>query len=178
MPAPNAGSDTMHPTTMEVRGDREIVMTRLLNGPPHIVFKAYTEPEFVRRWWAPKSLGVSLLSCDADVRAGGRYRYVLLHRTGGHLGFSGRYTEVTPYTRIVYTQVFEPKASEPNATEPAESEYAVVTVTFEEREGKTLLTSHELYPSKAVRDGVVASGMEKGMRETMDQLDELVASLR
>lgn len=165
----------MNQTTMEVRGDREIVITRLFNGPPHIVFAAYSKPEHVKRWWAPKSLGVSLLSCDADVQAGGSYRYVLLHRTGGHLAFSGKYTEVTPHTRIVYTQIFEPTAAGPASAD--ESDYAIVTVTFEARGDKTLLTSHEVYPSKAVRDGVIASGMEKGMREAMDQLDELVASL-
>lgn len=158
----------MNQTSMELQGDREIVVSRMFNGPPNIVFDAYTKPELVRRWWAPKSLGVSMISCDADVRVGGKYRYVIGHRTGEPLAFSGAYVEVTPHSRLVYTQVFEPMAG---------AGEAVVTVTFEERDGKTQLVSTESYPSKEVRDAVIESGMEKGMRETMDQLDELVESL-
>jgi uncharacterized protein YndB with AHSA1/START domain len=155
-------------TSMELKGDREIVIARTFNGPARIVFDAWTKPELVKRWWAPKSHGVSVVSCDADVRVGGNYRYVLRPAKGDEIAFSGKYTEVTPCSRLVYTQIFEPMAG---------AGEVIITVTFDEHDGKTHLVANELYPSKEVRDIVLASGMEHGMRETMDQLDELVASL-
>ena len=155
-------------TTMALRGDREIVITRTFNGPARIVFDAYTRADLVRRWWAPRSLGVEMVSCEADVREGGAYRYVIQPPGSEPLAFSGRYLEVAPTTRLVYTQVFEPMA---------EAGEAVVTVVFEEDGGRTHMTSTERYVSPEVRDAVIASGMETGMRATMDQLDELVASL-
>jgi uncharacterized protein YndB with AHSA1/START domain len=164
----------MNPTSMELKSDREIVITRTFNGPAPIVFDAWTEPDLVRRWWAPRSHRVAVVGCDAAVRVGGHYRYVLRLETGNEFAFSGRYTEVTPYSRLVYTQIFEPTASGPTG-EDAE---LIITVTFDEHEGRTHLVSHSLCPSKEVRDAILASGMEHGMRETMDQLDELVASLR
>lgn len=111
---------------------------------------------------------VSIVGCDADVRVGGKYRYLLKLDTGDEIGFFGRYTEVAPHSRLVYTQIFEPMA---------DAEEVVVTVTLDERDGRTHLVSHELYPSKEVRGAALESGMEHGMRETMDQLDELVAAL-
>src|SRR5258705_6618823 len=93
-----------NPTSMELRGDRELVITRTFNGPPRIVFDAWTRPELVRRWWAPAALGVTIVSCDADVRVGGTYRYVLRNSGGGEVAFSGTYTEGAPPTRLVYTQ--------------------------------------------------------------------------
>jgi uncharacterized protein YndB with AHSA1/START domain len=169
-------SDAMpvNQTTLELEGDREIVISRSLNGPARIVFDAWTKPELVMRWWAPKSLGVSMISVDADVRAGGHYRYVFRHRTGAALAFSGRYIEVTSPSRLVYTQIFEPTAGGVN---PGDAE-VVITVTFEEREGKTHLVSRSVCPTREIRDAIIATGMETGMRETMDQLDELVGSLR
>ena len=169
------GSDTvpLNETSMELRLDREIVIARTFNGPARIVFDAWTRPELVKRWWAPRSLGISIVSCDADIRVGGTYRYVLRVHAGHELAFSGKYTEVTPYTRLVYTQIFEPTASGANPGDDG----IVITVTFDERDGKTSLVSHSLCPSKEVRDMIIASGMEHGMRETMDQLEELVASL-
>jgi uncharacterized protein YndB with AHSA1/START domain len=125
----------------------------------------------VKRWWAPGSRGVA--ECEADVRPGGWYRYVIRLEGGHEFAFSGRYIEVTPPSRLIYTEVFEPTASGANPDEAG----IVVTVTFDELEGKTHMVSHSLCPSKEVRDQIIASGMEKGMRETMDQLDELVASL-
>jgi uncharacterized protein YndB with AHSA1/START domain len=160
-------------TSMELDSDRGIVIARTFNGPAPIVFDAWTKAELVKRWWAPKALGVSIVSCDADVHVGGNYRYVLRNPTGDTFAFSGQYLEVTPYSRLVYTVIFEPAAAGPM---PGVAE-ATVTVTFDEHDGKTRLVSHELYPSKEVRDLVLASGMEQGMRETMDQLDQLVASL-
>ncbi|NUP06495.1 MAG: SRPBCC family protein [Polyangiaceae bacterium] len=153
---------------MELKSDREVVITRTFNGPARIVFDCWTRADLVKRWWAPRSLGVVFVSCEADVRVGGQYRYVIRHGSGGDLGFSGKYTEVTPHTRLVYTQIFEPMA---------EAGEVVVTVTFEEKDGKTHLVSNEVYPSKEAMQGAINAGMEKGMRETMDQLDDLVASL-
>jgi uncharacterized protein YndB with AHSA1/START domain len=173
MVAREKGSEAvaMNQTTMELRSDREIVITRTFNGPPRIVFDAWTRPELVKRWWAPRSRGVA--ECEADVRPGGWYRYVIRLNTGQEFAFSGKYVEVTPPSRLVYTEVFEPTAS---GAKPGDAELTV-TVTFDEHEGKTHMVSHSLCPSKEVRDQIIASGMEQGMRETMDLLDELVASL-
>jgi uncharacterized protein YndB with AHSA1/START domain len=154
-------------TTMELRADRELVIERTFNGPQRVVFDAWTRPELVRRWWAPASHNVAVVSCEADVRVGGAWRYVLRRDTGDEFAFSGTYLEVTPHSRLVYTSWFE-------AIPGAE---VVCTVTFEDRDGKTHLVSHELYPSAEAREGALSAGMEHGMRETMDQLDELVGSL-
>lgn len=154
------------PTAVELAGDREVLITRTFAGPARAVFDAWTKPELVRRWWAPKSRGVTFVSCDADVRVGGDYRYVLRTGDGEQIAFSGRYSEITPHSRLVYTQIFESYPDEP----------VVVTVTFEEEGGKTRLTSREVYPSKESREGAFASGMEEGLRETLEQLDEMVTS--
>jgi uncharacterized protein YndB with AHSA1/START domain len=157
----------LKPTSMERTSEKEIVITRSFRAPAHIVFDAWTKPELVRRWWAPASRGVTLVQCDADLRPGGTYRYVLARGKAERFVFFGKYLEIVRPTRLVYTQSFEPVPGE-----------AVVTVSFEERDGSTMLVSHELYPSKDALDGALASGMEDGMRETFEQLDELVASLR
>jgi uncharacterized protein YndB with AHSA1/START domain len=164
----------MNPTILELKSDLEIVITRTFNGPPRVVFDAFTRPELVSRWWAPKAVGAAMVSCDADVRTGGFYRYVFRARQSGNMAFSGRYTEVTPHSRIVYTQIFEPTAA---GAQPDE-EGIVVTVTFDERDGKTLLVSHTMCPRKELRDAIIATGMERGMRVAMDQLEELVAALQ
>lgn len=159
---------TMHHTDMRLEGDREIIISRTFDAPARIVFDAVTKPEYLVRWWAPQSLGVPLVACDADVRVGGTYRYVMRKGDGPLMAFSGTYTEVTPSARLVYDEVFEPMAA---------AGAVRVTATFEEHDGKTRYVIRSVYPSKQVRDGVLASGMEKGMRESMDQLDTLVASL-
>ncbi len=168
MPA-RRGSDpnAMHPTMVERRSDRELVITRTFNGPARILFDAWTQPALLKRWWAPCSLGVTLLACDADVRVGGTYRYVFGRDASHPMAFSGAYVEVTPYSRLVYTQIFEPVR---------DAGEAIVTVVFDEERGKTRLVLRELYPSKEALDGAVASGMADGMRETMEQLDTLVES--
>jgi uncharacterized protein YndB with AHSA1/START domain len=155
-------------TTVERTSDRELVVTRTFNGPAHIVFDAWTRPELLKRWWAPRSFGVSLFECESDLREGGRYRYAFGRDPSNPEVFSGRYLEVKPPSRLVLTQLYEriPDAGE-----------AVVTATFEESRGRTLLTLHQLFPSKEALEGALASGMEGGMRVTLDQLDELVASL-
>jgi uncharacterized protein YndB with AHSA1/START domain len=149
-------------TTVERKSERELVVTRTFNGPARIVFEAWTKPELLKRWWAPKSTGVSLLSCEADVRVGGRYRFEFGLEASKPMVFFGRYIEVIPNSRLVWTN--------------DESDGAVTTVTFEEKGGKTLVVMHELHPSKEALDAAIA-GMEDGMSETFGQLDELLASL-
>jgi uncharacterized protein YndB with AHSA1/START domain len=174
MAAGNASETaSMNQTTLALAGDREIVIKRTFNGPARIVFEAWTNPELVKRWWAPASLGVAIVSCEADVRVGGSYRYVLAHRTGTDFAFSGAYKEVTPPSRLVYTQIFEPTAAGANPGDAS----ILVTVTFDEQAGRTHVVSHTMCPSQEVRDGIIASGMEHGMRETMDQLETLVGAL-
>jgi len=150
-------------TTVERKSERELVVTRTFNGPARIVFEAWTKPELLKRWWAPKSTGVSLLSCEADVRVGGRYRFEFGHDASKSMAFFGRYLEVTPHSRLVWTN-------------EESDDGAVTTVTFEERAGKTLLVLHELYPSKEALDGAIA-GMEGGIPEQFEQLDELLVTL-
>lgn len=153
-------------TTTERTSDRELVITRTFRAPAEIVFEAYTNPEHVRRWWAPASRDVVVVSCDAEVRPGGSYRYVL-RKGDDTFAFSGAYVEIARPTRLVYTQRFEPMPGE-----------ATITVAFEERGGATTLRATEVYPSKEALDAALASGMEDGMFETFDQLDELVVTLR
>jgi uncharacterized protein YndB with AHSA1/START domain len=150
---------------VERKSERELVVTRTVNGPARIVFEAWTKPELLKRWWVPKSFGVSLLSCEADVRVGGRYRLVFAHGASNPMEFFGRYLEVTPHSRLVWTN------------DEGEDGGPVTTVTFEEKEGKTLLVLHELYPSKEALDAAMASGEKSGMGESFEQLDELLAAL-
>jgi uncharacterized protein YndB with AHSA1/START domain len=157
----------MNRTSMELVSDNELVIIRTFRAPAHIVFDAWTKPELVKRWWAPASRGVTLVQCDADLRPGGEYHYVLARGDDERFAFSGKYLEIVRPTRLVYTQIFEPF---PDAA-------VIVTVSFEERDGATKLVSHEVYPSKETREMALASGMEEGMRETFDQLDELVATM-
>jgi uncharacterized protein YndB with AHSA1/START domain len=151
-------------TTAERKSERELVVTRTFNGPARIVFEAWTKPELLKRWWVPKSCGVSLLSCEADVRVGGTYRLVFGHGDSEPMAFFGKYLEVTPHSRLVWTN-------------EESNEGAVTTVTFEENGGKTLLVMHDLYPSKEALDGAIASGSTGGMGETFEQLDELLLTL-
>jgi uncharacterized protein YndB with AHSA1/START domain len=153
-------------TRVERASDRELVLRRTFRARPSIVFDAMTKPELLKKWWAPKSRGVILYECDADLRVGGQYRYVFGKDGTPKMAFSGVYKEITPASRLVYTQIFEPM---PEAGE------GLVTAIFEAHEGFTRLTQRELYPSKEVLDGALASGMEKGMRETLEQLEALVS---
>ena len=150
-------------TTVDRKSERELVVTRTFNAPAHIVFEAWTKLELLKRWWVPKSIGVPLLSWEADVRAGGSYRVEFGHEASKPMAFFGRYIEVTPHSRLVWTN-------------EESDDGAVTTVTFEERGGKTLLVLHELYPSKEALDGACA-GMEGGMPEQFEQLDELLVTL-
>jgi len=147
-------------TTVERKSECELVVTRTFDGPARIVFEAWTKPDLFKRWWAPKSMGMSLLSCEMDVRVGGKYRLVF----GQGMEFFGRYIEVTPYSRLVWTN------------EEGGEGGPVTTVTFEEKGGKTLLVMHELYPSKEALDAA-GTGAADAMGETFGQLDELLVAL-
>jgi uncharacterized protein YndB with AHSA1/START domain len=155
-------------TEVERVSDRKLVLRRTFRAHPRTVFDAMTKPELIRRWWAPRSLGVTLFECEADVRVGGTYRYVFGRPGEPPMAFSGVYKEVVPGARLVYTQIFEPMR---------EAGEGLITATFEEHDGGTRLVQHELYPSKEVLDGAIASGMERGMRETLEQLEVLLAEM-
>jgi uncharacterized protein YndB with AHSA1/START domain len=153
-------------TTAERKSERELVVTRTFNAPARLVFEAWTKPELLKQWWAPKSFGLSLLSCEADVRVGGTYRLVFSHPASPKpMEFFGRYLEVIPHARLVWTN------------DEGGDGGAVTTVTFEEKGGKTLLVMHDLYPSKEALDAAIASGSTSGMGETFEQLDELLVAL-
>jgi uncharacterized protein YndB with AHSA1/START domain len=153
-------------TTAQRRSERELVVTRTIDAPPRIVFEAWTQAELFQRWWVPKSIGLTLLSCEMDVRVGGKYRLVFRHPAAPEpMAFHGTYLEVTPPSRLVWTN------------EEAGGGGQVTTVTFEEKAGTTLLVMRDLYPSKAALDEAIASGSTSGdMEETFNQLDELLAA--
>ncbi|HVW29999.1 MAG TPA: SRPBCC family protein [Polyangiaceae bacterium] len=155
---------TKNRTTAERTSERELVVRRTFDAPAHLVFEAWTKPELLKRWWAPKSTGLSLLSCEADVRVGGRYRFVFGRGGSKTMEFFGRYIEVIPHSRLAWTNEEEGHGG------------PVTTLTFEEKGGKTLLVLHELYPSKEALDAAGA-GMADGMGETFAQLDELLVTL-
>ena len=150
-------------STVERKSERELVVTRTFNAPARLVFKAWTTPELFMRWWAPKSTGMSLLSCEMDVRVGGGYRVAFGQDASSAMAFFGKYLEVIPNVRLVWTN-------------EESDDGAVTTVTFEEKGDKTLLVLHELYPSKEALDDAI-DGMEGGMPEQFEQLDELLATL-
>ena len=162
---PNAKESSpaaMDRTVVERKSDLELVVMRTFDAPAHIVFEAWSNPELFKVWWVPKSVGMSLLSCDMDVRTGGAYRLVFSHPASDQpMAFFGTYREVTPHKRIVW------------ANEESD-EGAVTTVTFEENAGKTLVTYHELYPTEAALDEALA-GSAEGLPEQFAQLDELLA---
>ena len=153
-------------TTSERTSDRELVVTRTFNGPARIVFEAWTRPELFKRWWIPKSFALSLLSCDMDVRVGGKYRLVFSHPSAPEpMAFFGRYQEVTPHTRLAWTN------------EEGGEDGPVTTVTFEERDGRTLVVMRDLYPSKEALDAAITSGSTGAAGETFEQLEELLTTL-
>jgi uncharacterized protein YndB with AHSA1/START domain len=147
-------------TTVERKSDLELVVTRTFDGPARLVWEAWTRPELFKRWWGPKSTGVSLLSCALDIRVGGSYRLEFGRDGKTLMAFFGKYLEVTPPSRLVWTN----EESEDGA---------ITTLTLEEKAGQTLLTLHERYPSREALDQSI-EGMEDGMPETFEQLDELL----
>ena len=153
-----------NPTAVKRKSDRELVVTRTFDAPPSIVFKAWSQAELFRRWWMPKSVtGVSLVSCEMDVRTGGKYRLEFGTGESESMAFYGKYLDVVPNQRIVWTN-------------DEGGEGAVTTVTFEEQDGKTLLTFHEIYPTKEALDEAMM-GSAAGLPEQMDQLDALLSEI-
>ena len=161
----NQPAATKPRTTVEPRGEREIVVTRTFNGPARIVYEAFTKPDLFKRWWVPKSMPIKLLSCEQDVRVGGTYKLVFAAGES-EMAFFGTYTEVVPNARIVWTN------------DEGDGGQSVTTVTFEEKNGKTLLVLTELHPTKEARDEALRGSSEVAMvNEVHVQLDELLASL-
>lgn len=151
-------------TTTDRHSDREVVITRTFDAPARFVFEAWTRPELIMRWWTPKSFGITFISCEADVRPGGTYRFVMGHPAFDQpMAFVGRYLEVDPPKRLVWTNEESDDGS-------------VTTVTFEEKDGKTLVVLRDLYASKAALDEAMASGAINGYPEQFDQLDIVIAS--
>lgn len=151
--------------TVTLPSDREIVISRMFNAPAQLVFEAMTKPEHVRRWWGLR--GSTMTMCDIDLRVGGAWRYVLREEDGSEVGFHGTYREIEAPNRVVSTEVFE-------GFPDAES---VNTVTLTEEDGKTTFTNRILHQNRAYRDGHLNSGMEPGMQQTFDRLEELLASM-
>jgi uncharacterized protein YndB with AHSA1/START domain len=156
--------DAQNRTAVERRGDRELVMTRIFDAPPSMVYRAWSRPELFRRWWMPKSIaGVSLISCDMDVRTGGKYRLEFAAGDSDTFAFYGKYLEVVPNERIVWTN-------------DEGEEGAVTTVTFEDLGGRTLLTFHEIYPSREALEEAL-QGSAAALPEQLEQLGEVLSSL-
>ena len=147
-------------TKVERKSDREVVVTRSFNAPARLVFEAWSTPELFKRWWVPKSMGMTLRSCEMDVRAGGTYRLGF----GDGMDFFGRYLEVTPPSRIVWTN------------EEGGENGSVTTVTLTETDGKTQLVVSELFSSKEALDAD-GGGAADAMHETFGQLDELLVEV-
>ena len=155
-----------HRTNAERKSARELVSSRIINGPSRLVFEAWTNSELFKKWWVPKSAPITLVSCEMDVRTGGTYR--LVFSAGGQSAeFFGRYLEVTPYLRLVWTN-----------DEGGVDAATITTVTFEEVNGTTLVIVHDLYPSRESLDDAIATGSSGAMPEQLDQLELLVADQR
>jgi uncharacterized protein YndB with AHSA1/START domain len=148
------------PTKVERTSDREYVVTRTFDAPARLVFQAWSRAELFQQWWVPKSMGMKLMSCTMDVRVGGKYHL----NFGDGMDFYGRYLEVDPPSRLVWTN------------EEGGEDGSTTTVTLVEKDGKTYLTLHELYPSKEALEAGI--GQTDAMTETFGQLDELLLTLR
>jgi len=157
-------SGAQNPTSVERRGDREIIVQRTFDAPPSTVFKAWSQPELFKRWWVPKSLpGISLVSCDMDVRTGGKYRLEFGVAGSETMAFYGKYLDVVQNERIVWTN-------------DEGEEGAITTVTFEDQGGKTLVKFHEVYPSLEALEEAL-HGSAAGLPEQFEQLAELIADM-
>ena len=150
-------------TNVERKSERELVVTRVFDAPPQTVFKAWSQPDLFRRWWVPEGAGISLVSCEMDVRTGGKYRLEFGAGGSDTMAFHGKYLEVVPDSRIVWTN-------------DEGDDGAVTTVTFEDQGGKTLLTFHERYESKDALEEALA-GSAAGLPQQLDQLEKLLPEL-
>ncbi len=152
-------------TTTDRRSDREVVITRTFNAPARIIFDAWTKPELIMKWWTPASFGITFISCEADVRTGGTYRYVFGHPSFDKpMAFVGKYLEVEPPNRLVWTNEESQDGS-------------VTTLTLKEKDGKTHLVLSDLYPTKAALDEAMESGSIGGYPEQFEGLDSLLENL-
>jgi uncharacterized protein YndB with AHSA1/START domain len=147
--------------------DEQILITREFAAPKHLVYQAYTTPELVKRWWSGKR--GKMTTAEIDLRVGGRWRYVMVAHGGFEVGFHGEFREIVPNERIVTTEVYEGAP---------EGEPPLNIVTFTEEDGRTILTLLVECPSREVRDAIIDSGMEGGMQEGMDLLEQVAISLR
>jgi uncharacterized protein YndB with AHSA1/START domain len=151
-------------TTVQKKSEREVVVTRTFDAPARLVFEAWSKPELFKKWWVPRSMGMTLRSCEMDVRTGGKYRLVFGDDPANPIAFFGTYLDVVPDKRIVWTN------------EESGDAGSVTTVTFDERGGRTLLVMSELYPTKEAFDAA-GTGAQEATHETFGQLDELLAEL-
>ena len=151
-------------TTVQKKSEREVVVTRTFDAPARLVFEAWSKPDLFKKWWVPRSMGMTLRSCELDMRTGGKYRLVFGDDPANPMAFFGRYLEVVPNKRIVWTNE---ESGDPGS---------ITAVTFEERGGKTLLVMSELYPTKEALDAA-GTGAQEAMNETFGQLDDLLAEL-
>jgi uncharacterized protein YndB with AHSA1/START domain len=151
-------------TNVQRTSERELVATRTINGPSELVFEAWANPKLFQKWWVPKSAPIKLESCDMDIRTGGTYR--LKFSVGAQMmEFFGKYLEVTPHKRLVWTN-----------EENGEGGAVITTVTFEEKNSTTLVTVHDLYPTKESLDEAIANGSTGAFPEQFEQLEELIAN--
>ena len=149
-------------TTTERTSDRDLVVTRMIDAPARLVFEAWTRPELMMRWWAPKSFGITFISCEIDARTGGSYRFVFGHPASDQpMAFFGRYVEVDPPHKLVWTN-------------EEEADGAVTTATFEEIDGRTRVTVHDVYPTKDALDAALASGSTGAWPEQFEALDGML----
>ena len=146
--------------------DDQLLITREFNAPKHLVYKAYTTPALVRRWWCGER--GEMTTCEIDLRVGGAWRYVMIANEGFEVAFHGEYREIVPNERIVMTEVYE---GMPDAE-------AVDHITFTEEDGRTTLTMLVQHRNQEERDAHLNSGMEGGMQESMDRLEQVAAALR
>ena len=149
--------------------DTQILITRELDAPRHLVWRVWTTPELVRRWWHANRGEMTV--CEIDLRVGGAWRYVMVADGGVEVGFHGEYREVVPNERLVSTEIYE-------GIPEAEKHAALDTLTLEEVDGRTLATILVEHPTKEGRDAHIASGMEDGLQDALDLLEQLAISLR
>ena len=152
--------------------DTQILITREFDAPRHLVYRAYTTPELIKRWWSGERGEV--IRAEVDLRVGGRWRYVMVANGGFEVGFHGAYREIVPNERLVFTEIYEM----PEAEAMPEADAPVNTATFTEVHGRTTLTLLTETGNKELRDMIIDSGMEGGMQEGMDALEQVAISLR
>jgi uncharacterized protein YndB with AHSA1/START domain len=156
--------------------DTQILITREFDAPKHLVYRAYTEPDLIRRWWSGQRGEVT--SVEVDLRVGGSWRYVMMANEGFEVAFHGEFREIVPNERIVSTEVFEGAPDAGQYPSGDDEGAAVTTTTFTEVDGRTLMTQAVECGTREVRDAIIESGMEEGMQEAMDKLEEVARSLR